>query len=134
MGAKSRNKGASGERELATLLNERLGLTLSRRLAQYQSGGHDLDGWDGVHIECKRNATATQGQVSQWWAQTLGQCQGGETPVLAYRADKQQWRFVIRPTDWAGATNEPIEVSADGFAEWVAQGQQLTIPIGKETA
>ncbi|WP_129141509.1 putative PDDEXK endonuclease [Modicisalibacter coralii] len=125
MGKTSRTKGAKGELQLAALLNERLGLSLTRRLAQYQSGGHDLDGWEGVHVESKRNRTATQGQITGWWHQTLEQCPGGETPVLAYRADRQDWRFVIRPSDWSGPTHEPIEVTIDGFVEWVRHGRQL---------
>lgn len=134
MGKTSRTKGAAGERELAALLNERLGLTLSRRLAQYQRGGHDLDGWEGVHIEVKRYATATQGQVAGWWQQTLEQCAGGETPVLAYRANAQKWRFVIRPCDWSGPTSEPVEVTIDGFIEWVRHGQQLALNMAEEPA
>lgn len=121
----SRNKGAGGERELAALLKEHLGLDLRRRLAQYQSGGHDLDGWEGVCVECKRNATATQGQVAAWWKQTLSQCPGDEAPLLAYRADRQEWRFVLRPSDWSGPTHEPVEVSIEGLVEWVAHGRQI---------
>jgi Holliday junction resolvase len=125
----SRNKGAAAERELAKLLGERLGLSLSRRLSQYQSGGHDLDGWDGVHIECKRYKRASQGDIAGWWQQALSQCSGGETPLLAYRADMQQWRFVLRPTDWGGAVSEPAEVDIDGLCAWVRHGQQLKLEV-----
>lgn len=129
MGKRSRTKGAKGELELANLLAERLGLDLRRRLSQYQAGGHDLEGWDGVHIEVKRYASATQGSVAGWWQQTLDQCHGGETPLLAYRADQQKWRFVIRPIDWGGAVAEPAEVDIDGLCAWVRHGQQFKLEV-----
>jgi len=131
MSKTSRTKGAAGERELAALLGERLGLSLRRRLAQYQAGGHDLEGWDGVHIEVKRYKAASQGQVAGWWQQTLEQCAGGETPLLAYRADQQAWRFVLRPCDWGGPTPEPAEVDIDGLCAWVRSGQQLTMEVSE---
>ena len=43
-GKKSRSKGQRGEREVASILNERLGLESKRNLAQYQEGGFDLIG------------------------------------------------------------------------------------------
>ncbi len=129
MSAKSRNKGATAEREVAALLGERLGLTLSRRLSQYQSGGHDLDGWEGVCIEVKRHKSASQGSIAAWWQQTLEQCTSGEAPLLAYRADLQQWRFVLRPCDWGGPTPEPAEVDIDGLCAWVRNGQQMAMEV-----
>ena len=125
----SRNKGASGERELAKLIGERLGITLRRRLAQYQAGGHDLDGWEGVCVEVKRYKKASQGDVATWWQQTFEQCTNGESPVLAYRADQQQWRFVIRPADWGGPVGDPAEVDIDGLVAWVRHGQQLALEV-----
>lgn len=92
MAKASREEGRKAEGEMARLLGEHLGLTLKRRLGQYQTGGHDLDGWDGVCVEMKRHKRAAQGGVTTWWQQTLEQCVCGETPVLAYRADLQQWR------------------------------------------
>ncbi|WBF19229.1 hypothetical protein [Halomonas elongata] len=129
MAKASREKGRKAEGEVARLLGEHLGLTLKRRLGQYQAGGHDLDGWDGVCVEVKRHKRATQGDVATWWQQTLEQCAGSETPVLAYRADLQQWRFVIRPIDWGGAVAEPAEVDIDGLCAWVRHGQQLKLEV-----
>lgn len=128
MSKTSRTKGAAAEREVAALLNDRLGLGLKRRLAQYQAGGHDLDGWPGVAVEVKRHRRATQGLIADWWQQTLEQAQG-EIPLLAYRADQQQWRFVLRPGDWGGPTLEPAEVGIDGLCAWVANGQQLGLEV-----
>ena len=129
MAKASRNKGAAGEREVAKLINEHLGITLRRRLAQYQAGGHDLDGWDGVCVEVKRHKKAGQGDIATWWQQTLEQCTGGEAPVLAYRADLQQWRFIIRPIDWGGVVGEPAEVDIDGLCAWVRHGQQFKLEV-----
>lgn len=128
MAKTSRNKGATGEREVAALLRDRLGLDLKRRLAQYQAGGHDLDGWDGVCVEVKRHKKATQGDIATWWQQTLEQAQG-EIPLLAYRADQQKWRFVIRPGDWGGPTLEPAEVCIEGLVAWVHNGQQMALEV-----
>lgn len=129
MSAKSRNKGAVAERQVAALLRERLGVDLSRRLSQYQSGGHDLEGWEGVAIEVKRHKAASQGDIARWWGQTLEQCAKGEAPLLAYRADLQAWRFVLRPCDWGGPTHEPAEVDIDGLCAWVRSGQQLAMEV-----
>lgn len=50
----SREKGARGERELASRLRE-LGFTDARRGVQYSGldGSPDVVGLDGIHIECK---------------------------------------------------------------------------------
>lgn len=129
MSKTSRTKGAAGEREVAKLLGERLGIDLRRRLAQYQSGGHDLDGWNGVAIEVKRHRKASQGDIATWWGQALEQCTNGEAPLLAYRADSQAWRFVLRPCDWGGPTPEPAEVDIDGLVAWVANGKQMAMEV-----
>lgn len=91
-----REKGKDGERELAGLLRERLGATIKRNLAQAREGGYDLAGLPGLALEVKRQATATEGQIAEWWAQAEEQAQAaGLVPVLAYRADRRPWRFVV---------------------------------------
>lgn len=95
----SRNKGASGERELADLLRSWGGevgvqLDLKRNLEQVRGGGHDLDGVPGLAIECKR---VEQLAVATWWKQAVRQAQTiGGIPLLCYRQNRKPWRFMVR--------------------------------------
>lgn len=52
-GAKSRNKGAAWEREVAHILTERFGVECRRRVKQYQVGGSDIDTVLPIAVECK---------------------------------------------------------------------------------
>ena len=107
MGAMSRIKGASGERELCKAIFDHLGVRVGPNLEQSRSGGHDLD----VHpdesgpvadalrryaIEVKRHCKATPGLITGWWLQAEEQAtRTDRTPALIYRADRMPWRVVI---------------------------------------
>jgi len=52
-GRKSRDKGATWEREVARLLTSLTGFECSRRLRQYQVGGSDIETELPLAIECK---------------------------------------------------------------------------------
>ena len=94
MGAMSRSKGQSGERELAALLATITGHDVRRRVRNH-AGDDDLEGMEGWSIECKRNKTATPAQVAAWWRQATRQASAvGREAVLFYRADFGQWRAV----------------------------------------
>ena len=96
-GNHSRRKGASGERELAHLLEKHLDVKLVRNLSQSRDGGHDLTGLDNMAFEVKRTAKS---QLSAWWKQAVVQAEDvGRVPVLAYRLDRQSWRFVVALAD-----------------------------------
>jgi len=96
MGAKSRNKGAAFEREVAGLLDLHLGWKVKRNLEQYQTRGlGDLNGQPGVMIECKRYATATDTQIERWWRESVQQTVGEELPVLIFKADRQSIKAVV---------------------------------------
>lgn len=91
----SRRKGADGERELARVLADHLGIEVTRNLLQVRQGGHDLVGLP-VALEVKRYATASPAMVERWWNQAAQQATGtGLVPALAYRVDRQPWRFVV---------------------------------------
>lgn len=93
MAINSRNKGAAGEREVAKLLNDLLGVVLVRNLDQWRSGGFDLTGLKGWAIEVKR---AKKPLLKQWWQQTVDQAEPADLkPVLFYRLDHQPWRVVL---------------------------------------
>lgn len=96
MGAASRTKGQTGERELAALLADLTGQDVRRRVRNH-AGDDDLAGVPGWSIECKRYRATTPALVSDWWLQAQRQAQAaGCEPVLLYRADRGQWRAVWR--------------------------------------
>jgi Holliday junction resolvase len=123
-GAMARRKGSQAERELAAALYDELGVSVTRNLNQTRAGGFDLlvkggqgnTPLDTLAIEVKRYSTAPPAKVAQWWDQALKQAEADNlTPVLAYRANRESWRFVI-PIKWvlnAGVnTLETIEWTA----------------------
>lgn len=111
MGSSQRNKGANGERELAKLLYDRLGIELKRNLEQSRNGGYDLEGLPDFAIEVKRHEKL---EVNKWWEQTVSQAErSNRIPVLAYRQNRKPWiiattlRF-FRVLDW-----EPYNIEMD---------------------
>ena len=103
----SRNKGASAERELAGLIHDHLGVRLVRKLDQCRCGGHDLvvaegqsgevvDFLDRFAIEVKRHSAVTRAKIEGFWAQAVDQAdKANKIPLLALRADRDQWRFML---------------------------------------
>ena len=88
-----RRKGASGERELAGLLRELLGVDVTRNLMQARQGGADLLGVTGWALEVKR---AARPRLTAWWLQACQQAEAVRLkPALAYRLDRQPWRVVL---------------------------------------
>lgn len=92
MGAMSRNKGSRAEREVATLINQYLGVDVTRNLEQTRSGGHDLVGFDPFALEIKRCERIT---IPAWWRQACEQIGPDQVPVLAYRQSRKPWAFVL---------------------------------------
>lgn len=103
----SRNKGASGERELAGLIHDHLGVRMVRNLEQSRAGGHDLvvhetstgtvaDRLREFAPEVKRHRRATETLRQTWWTQACEQAAvAGLLPLLAYREDRAAWRLVL---------------------------------------
>ena len=129
----SRTKGASGEREVARILADELGIQMVRNLAQARNGGSDLIGLPGWSVEVKRAKAVTAGMVGEWWSQAEAQAiREGKRPALAYRADRQPWRVAVRLGDlipslpsWQGP-DWLAHVSIPAFCaiqrEWVLPG------------
>ncbi|MDD5461841.1 MAG: hypothetical protein PHG00_09440 [Methylococcales bacterium] len=106
MAINSRIKGARSELEFATIIYQWSGIRLIRNLEQTRSGGHDLivhtdevgpvaDSFRTLAIECKRYASVTPGKIKTWWQQARDQAALCHLhPVLAYRADRQDWQVI----------------------------------------
>ena len=98
MGAMSRRKGASGEREVAELL--RAHGFQARRGRQYSGSpdspdvAHDIE---GIHIEVKRterfNLYAALEQAKQ-------DRRAGDVPVVFHRQNGRPWVAVLEAEDW----------------------------------
>lgn len=100
----SRAKGKTAERELIGELKRLLpgALTdkLERNLTQTRNGGHDILGLDGWAIEVKRYAEFTPADMVNCWEQTVMQARNERArPALCYRADRREWRAVVRASD-----------------------------------
>lgn len=84
MGKPSRDKGARGEREVATLFRAH-GFPVNRTP---NSGGlailGDLTGAVGLHVEVKRAETL---RVPDWIRQAHEEAGDGETPVVVFRTN-----------------------------------------------
>ena len=92
MTAMQRNKGQTGEREIAALVRDLTGWDVRRRVRQHD-GDSDLDGVPGWSVEVKRHRTASRGDLAAWWRQSVAQA-GELLPVLFYRVDRADWRAV----------------------------------------
>lgn len=94
MSKMSKSKGARGERELANILAEHLGIDVARNLSQSRDGGHDLDGLP-LAVEVKRRETL---RLGEWWQQAVEQAYVcGKVPALAFRQNRQPWQFLVPP-------------------------------------
>lgn len=103
MSLMQRSKGKAGEREAAALVRELTGWDVQRRVRQHD-GDSDLQGVPGWSVEVKRHRTATRGDLTRWWAQTVAQA-GDLLPVLLYRVDPR--RLACRVAAGRRAAGEP---------------------------
>ncbi len=101
-----RNKGATGERELAGILSDELGVVVKRKLGQARDGGHDIEVGRFL-IEVKRQERLA---IEGWCKQVELACttvanfnESGElgmpVPVVVFRRNGQPWRAVV-PLDF----------------------------------
>lgn len=102
MGKKSRDKGANGERELASLLRDLLQLPVIRTgmtqagTAETDKSYFDLEIGGTLGIEVKRHARFTDAHIERFWMETVEQSKlSSKIGVLAYRPDNQIWRIVV---------------------------------------
>jgi len=104
-GKLSRNKGASGERELARELSRLLGVDARR--GQQHCGGPDspdvkIDIPD-LHIECKRTERLrlyeAMEQATQDASKGLDEDQQSMVPVVCHRSNRKPWLLTVRLDD-----------------------------------
>lgn len=93
----SREKGASGERELANILKT-YGFD-ARRGQQYcgSNGDADVIGLNGIHIECKR---VERLNVSDAMRQSINDARQGEIPTVFHRKNREQWLVTMQLDDF----------------------------------
>ena len=131
MSGMSRTKGKVGEREIARILCDLTGWDVCRRVRQ-RDGESDLEGVPGWTPEVKRHATATRGQLRQWWHQAVEQATlTGQIPVLFYRRNCDEWRAV-----WPAAVSLGVQ-SADMWSgyQWTCEGSvDAWVAVAREVA
>ena len=114
-GARSRNKGASGEREAAHVLNEMFGTSFHRG-RQYHGGQDSPDiagGPKGLHVEVKRvEKFSLYPSLAQ-----AAQDAKGDIPIVMHRANGKPWVVCVelkdlpRLADWVkGAKHAADEI------------------------
>jgi hypothetical protein len=117
-GINGRSKGASGEREFAKWLESVLGLswTPQRNLEQVRSGGADIIDIFPFIFEVKRCESLS---LKDWWVQVVNACsKPDEIPVVAYRQNRQPWRFLISAKN-IGLDKGYIQLDEHVFKPWL---------------
>ena len=130
----SRNKGATGEREIANMFREafpELADKIHRNPDQARNGGYDILGLEPFAIEVKR---AARPLLKKWWMQAVAQADaadGPHIPVLIYRIDRGEWRVLIPLLDVGSFDLKYIpEISLDLFYLVARQQLELDLDLG----
>lgn len=98
MGSKSQRKGASGERELAAILQE-YGYDCSRGGSLSFGEIPDIIGLPGIHIECKRVERLNVQEAMEQAIRDSERMQDG-IPTLFHRRNRKPWLVTMRLEDW----------------------------------
>lgn len=143
-----RQKGQTGEREIADMLNfiiykqmQELGFpedeclkgmtTVQRNQNQSAVGGNDLTNCLGLSIEVKRQE---QLSVGTWWKQCVAAAdRNNELPVLLYRQNRKPWR--ARTYAWLSLADgkhirAEVEFDAETFKTWFAHWVRAALMQG----
>lgn len=100
----SRNKGKSGEREIAKILREH-GWDDARRGQQFQGspGSPDVIGLPGFHIEVKRTE---QCRLYEYMEQAASEAAEDEIPVVFHRQNNRRWVAMVDLDDFLKVVEE----------------------------
>lgn len=125
-GLKSRNKGKTGEREIAAIVAGLTGWQVKRKVRQLD-GESDLEGVPGWCVEVKRHATATRADLRGWWKQATDQAEAErQIPVLLYRRDRDEWRAVWPSTMGNGTLWADYAWTVEGSVEsWACVAREI---------
>ena len=114
MGRLSRNKGKTGERELAHELQRVLGVT-ARRGVQYAGGADSPDvvtDIDNIHIECKRTEHF---RLFEALEQSIRDAGESKVPVVMHRPNHRPWVVVLRLDDLPALVETIHKFKASGI-------------------
>ena len=115
--ANSRTKGSGGEREVAAILHDQLGLTFKRDIEQYRQADRgdllcvDMD--FPMVIEVKRYAKGGETPRGAWWDQCCKAATAADKwPLLVWRYDRMDWRWRL-PAALVQRLNDKPDYSLD---------------------
>jgi len=141
MGIHVLNKGKQGEREAIKFLQPTINkvysdfgldtVELFRNQNQSALGGYDIDGLPWIALEIKRQETLN---MNAWWAQVNKAAREGQVPVVMFRQNRKQWRFLMPSwlhTGGEGHMMTRAEVTKEAFLEWFEQ--RLRYEIARES-
>ena len=96
-GRSARNKGASGERELASLLRDTWGYDVHRGMVF--CGESDMVGLKGIHPEVKR---VERLNIHEAMAQAIREAdkRNDGLPTVFFRRNRGEWLVTMRLSDW----------------------------------
>ena len=115
-----RSKGANGEREAASWLQQQFKLEHrpERNLEQVRRGGHDLLGFSPFAFEIKRSQAIDK---RNWWLQAVTSCTEEYCiPVVMWRPNNQPWRFLISAKN-IGIKTGYIQLEQREFVFWASK-------------
>jgi hypothetical protein len=88
----ARNKGKAGESEWINRYQPFFPDQLKRNLLQVREGGADISGCEPFQIEIKR---CEKLEHPKWWRQVMAAVSGEEIPVVAFRQNHKEWRYLL---------------------------------------
>lgn len=151
MGININKKGSTGEREVASKLNEVVDrvrieyglpsipiedMPFQRNQLQSAIGGDDLTNPFGLSIEVKRKE---QLSINAWWQQCVKSSQRFNTiPILIFKQNRKKWRIImlvnIELEQWTPNTKisppcltTRAEIDIDSFLKWFANFYSLNL-------
>ncbi len=97
-GRASQRKGASGERELAEILTDLLGVECRKASSPYLPGiiAPDIHVAGDIHIEVKRREAFS---IPAALRQSRNDAMQGQVPVVCHRPNKCQWMVTVQLDD-----------------------------------
>ena len=97
-GRRSQRKGASGERELAAVLTDLLGVPCVKGSSPYLPGivAPDIRLVGALHVEVKRRETFS---IPAAVRQAKHDADGGKVPVVCHRPNRTPWMLTIELAD-----------------------------------